>query len=843
MKKTIAKGFLLLIIFGISIYLISDYMNQGNVDMTAQMGPATFPLVYVTRGERRLNTMRGYIEPMETSSLRESLTPLAPGRSLSFHIDKFGNTIHQLSFEVRSIDGSRLIESTEITEYTEDGDTIKIDLSIKDLIDPAQEYTFILLAETAFDRTIRFYTRIYSVGDTNTEEKINFCFQFHEKSFNKDEARELTMYLEPNALGDNSTFNRVTINSSFHQVTWGNLNVTRITEPVLYIKEMATETGSFRVKYDVILDDNYDTRYTVEEFYRLRQGTERIFLLDFERTMEQVFAGVPQAIVNNRIQLGIVNPNVPLEESDGGNTFAFSVKNSLFGVILPDQKFIRLFDFADGENYDARTAYNGHRVRILNIDEAGNVAFMVYGYHNRGRHEGRAGIVVYYYNSIVNTTEELAHIPYYKSPQLLIAEVEQMLYLNRNNRLYLMISNEIHAIDLENRSLETIITGKQEGSYHISDSNRMLVWQNSEDVYAATSLTLMNLQDEQTTVIRAGFDEFIMPLGFMGEDLIYGLAKIGNVNLDMMGNMVFPMHSIIIQSANGEILKDHRQAGFFVSGISMSGNQITLRRLIRDEDGNFRETMATHITNQIVPTGTHNRVETAITESHGRIVRIAIRREVDPELMMMLTPREVLFEGSRGVEITDLGQDAARYYVYGKDGIQGIFLAAGDALTTAFPIAGVVVNQRGEYIWYRGNLRPRHQISNIEVATANEHESSLAISLDAILRHEGITVSTSHLLLRGESAVSSLERLLPEVDILDLTGVPIDTILYFVNRDIPVLAMLEDGNAVLVIGFNELNFILMNPMRGEIHRIGRQDATNWFEENGNRFFTYVRTYR
>ncbi len=75
---------------------------------------------------------------------------------------------------------------------------------------------------------------------------------------------------------------------------------------------------------------------------------------------------------------------------------------------------------------------------------------------------------------------------------------------------------------------------------------------------------------------------------------------------------------------------------------------------------------------------------------------------------------------------------------------------------------------------------------------------------------------------------------------LDLQGVSLDAILYYVNQDIPVLAMLENGSARLVIGFNELNIVVMDPETGTVYKVGMNDATNLFQQNGNMFVTYLR---
>ena len=62
-------------------------------------------------------------------------------------------------------------------------------------------------------------------------------------------------------------------------------------------------------------------------------------------------------------------------------------------------------------------------------------------------------------------------------------------------------------------------------------------------------------------------------------------------------------------------------------------------------------------------------------------------------------------------------------------------------------------------------------------------------------------------------------------------------------RESRVLAMLQDGSAVLIIGFNELNTVVMNPGAEDgnyVYKVGMNDSREWFEQNGNRFITYVR---
>ena len=97
------------------------------------------------------------------------------------------------------------------------------------------------------------------------------------------------------------------------------------------------------------------------------------------------------------------------------------------------------------------------------------------------------------------------------------------------------------------------------------------------------------------------------------------------------------------------------------------------------------------------------------------------------------------------------------------------------------------------------------------------------------------------MLNRGDTIREILEDNLDNAGVLDLTGCSLDAILYYVNKDIPVLASFNDGNAVLIIGFNELNTVLMDPLTGGTpFKMGMNDSADMFEENGNRFITYQR---
>ena len=844
MKKAIIKGILLGIIFAAALWLISMVMNQGNTDMTTEMAEASYPVVSMLTEGHRVNSLHGYSESMDTAHLRDTVQPVGSDRKIDVRLNTYGNTISHIAFEVRSISGERLVESTEVEEYEQNEKAIDFSITLKDLIEYDTEYMLVFLVTPQESAQIRYYTRIVLSDSMHVRDKLDYIVDFHERTFDKEAATELTKYLESNAEGDNTTFHKVTIHSSFNQITWGDLAVNRVTDPDIDIKELTEQTGSFSMEYLASVRDDRETNYyRVREFYRIRYTPDRMYLLDYEREMDQIFNEDANVCINDKIMLGITGDEVQLMESDGGNMFAFTVGDKLYGYNVTDNKLIRLFSFFGNIEglLDARNVYNRHDIQILSVDETGNVVFLVYGYMNRGRHEGNVGMAVYYYNSMTNTVEELVYIPYNKSYELLATDIERLSYVNKEGIYYFMLDGSVYAMNLDAKTYQVVIPGLREDGYQVSDSNKMLVWQNGDDLYASSSLTLMNLSTQQQTAIRAGVGEYISVLGFMDEDLIYGLIKQRDIVVNNAGITTFPMYCVRIQSDDGGVLKTYYKENVYVVDSTIEENQITLSRVVWDEESeNYEPTTNDQIMSTEQLKAGSNRISYVITENYEKICEIVVKNEIDRKGLKHLSPKEVLFEGNRVIGINGSSTDESRYYVYGKNGVEGVYVNSGKAVDLAYRMSGVVVDDDGQYIWRRVTRSTRNQIMAITEDEMSETRSSLAVCLDTILKFEGVSRNTERLLGRGESVFSILGSDLQEYTILDLTGCSLDAVLYYVNQDIPVLALLDDGSAVLIVGFNELNIVVMDPTTGTLYKKGMNDSTEWLNENGNRFITYVR---
>lgn len=837
MKRIISKAVVCVIVFILALFVTSGVFNNGNEEMTASMAEASLPLVHINMGGISYNYLHGLRQTVQGSFLRDTVTPLGEGRTLSFVIDKYGNDISGISFEVRSVDDSRLVESTRVTGYRESGDRIYATVTIKDLIEEDTEYNWILLLEVGGE-TIRYYTRIIEDSGFYLYEKLSYVRDFHAKTFDKELARQLATYLEPNTRGDNTTLSYVDIHSSLNQVSWDSLNVEEIVEPQISVREIESQTASIRMDYRVQTTEGKTVyQYNVSEFFRIRYGTERMYLLDYERTMNQIFDPEADVYASNKIMLGIRDHEVHMMESDGGSNLAFVNENQLFCYHAADKKLAYLFSFYD--DLDLRTIYNEHAIKILSVDETGNVRFIVYGYMNRGKHEGNIGIQVYEYNGMLNTVEELIFIPYDKSFAALKADVEQLSYINRSGMLYLYLDGSILGINLTEKMSAEIADNLQQGSFQISNSDKMLVWQNSADAYDCTKLILMNLNTGETEEIKSEPEDRLLPLGFINEDLIYGVAHYEDIYMDFTGSVTFPMYVVYIQNERGETLHSYRREGIYVTGAEITDNLITLSRLEKSETDGYTEIAKDQIVNRVVEEQGYNSSEVVVTQTYEKIVQLVLKNSIEVKQLKHTRPMEVLYEGSRELPIA-IESPVNRFYVYGKDGIMGTFTHEADAVNMAYDVRGVVADEKGAYIWKRSSRSVRNQIMAISGRSCDEQSTDLAVCLETILEYEGITKNVQPMLDKGKTAKQILQESLEGARLLELRGVSLDAVLYYVNQDIPVLASLEGERAVLVIGFNELNIVIMNPQTGTIYKIGMNDATKLFQDNENSFLTYLK---
>ena len=118
-------------------------------------------------------------------------------------------------------------------------------------------------------------------------------------------------------------------------------------------------------------------------------------VITFEMDPEEIFRGENDSISGNSILLGIRSKDVEYQTNESGKVVTFVQEGELWSYNQEANTLAKVFSFRGYEGVDDRENYGEHDIKIVNIDEAGSIDYIVYGYMNRGIHEGTVGIAVY----------------------------------------------------------------------------------------------------------------------------------------------------------------------------------------------------------------------------------------------------------------------------------------------------------------------------------------------------------------------------------------------------------------------------------------------------------------
>lgn len=839
MKQKILKALIkigsFLVIFIVTMAVAERFMNRGNTDMTTEMGPATLPIVYMNVNDEYVNPLHGYTVDMEGNYLRGAITPLKANREVDILVETYGAVISKIGYEVRSKDMKRLIEDTDIEGFNYENDMIVATIPIKDLIEDDTEYMLIIKITNGAGEVTKYYTRIINKSELYLTEKFQFVKDFSVKTFDKEAARELKTFMETNSDGDNSSYGFVNIHSNFKQLTWGDLQPIVSSEKELYLLEVDSLNASIELAYKVFIKNE---SYNVKEYFRIKRGNDRMYLMDYERHMSQIFDEDKNVLVNGKVLHGILDKKLQWKENKQANVYCFVQENSLFSLNTTNGNLYKIFSFYNKDNNDLRTRFDNHGIKILSVDDAGNVTFIVYGYMNRGIHEGEMGVCIYNFDSGLNAVEEEMFFPYYKSFQMLNTDVTALSYINARSLFYMFIDGSVYRVNMESKSVEDVVIGLDDNRFVSSEDNSVIAWQTGNDINEYTTINLFDLNTKEPVEINADPGEIIIPMGFMEDDLIYGVARLSDVTTDMTGSTEVPMYELKIIDAKQNLLKEYQPSGVFIEDIDVEDNMITVYRVAWNEEQGFYEAVeADQIMNNLPENVSLNNYTSVITEEMETIYQTELHKSPKDDNIKKLSPKHVLYEGSRDVQLEETDH-VDRYYVYAMGMIKGIYTDPAEAIIKGEETAGVVIDKQGSYIWQTGSRYLTKHIKDIEVDRPDGSLSSTAMCVDAMLKLQGVYLDP-HTMLNGTTILSLLGANIPDILPLDLSGCSESAIQYYISKGNPVLAMVEGDESVLITGYDSGNIYIYNPIYGTEDKYGKIEAEEWLQKNGNRFISFI----
>lgn len=813
MKNFFKRFLVLLVVFILGVAGTAFLMNNETTDDRSDMNDAVLPEVMVQFGDVLTNRMYGYRQPMEADFVRDSVTPLDTTKKLTLVVNPYDTKVRNLSYEIRTSDGSKVMENRTIKSLDTGSDGyLRTEIEISSGLLMNQEYSLQITLSTNHGDAY-YYTRVVSRSATYTEQYAKFAGDFVQMSLDKTQADNLAAYLETSDSASSRNFAGLNINSPLADISWGNLNPQLSKAGIPVIKDINETTASISIEYEISAqNENGNTEYyLVTDFYRMRYDETRIRLLDFKRSASEVFDPSLSVISNSGLLLGVRSKDVDYLTNEDGSVTAFTQNGDLWSYVPDTGKFVEIFTFRKDTESDFRDARVEHDIKLLSVENNGDVHFMVYGYMNRGAHEGYSGVGIYHYNNDQGAIEEQVFIPCTESFEFLQEDLGTLSYVNQSGQLFIMIAGNLYQINIDENTYEVLADHIDSDDFGVSVTNEHAAWKSESGDYAG-QIEFIDFDTMERRRIAPEASQKLDLLGFMNEDLIYGIVLDGDTLPNATGYMIDGITTFRIEGFDGTVKKEYHQDGLYVAGVTV-GTTLMEFTLVQKSGDIYKGVKKDNIMNNSTAATDKTSVEQTSSSRQGVIVRLTFEDSPSSEEPLILYAK-VRNAGEKVVDIqVDKSSVEEVYYVYAGGGLDSVWTDPAKAVQRADKQTGVVLNRAQQYVWERGNMK-----TQITLNTTDIPEIIRTASLDVQNLQNGL----------GDSA-----------KVIDLTGCSLENVLYEVSAQRAVIARTGSDSSVVIVGYDQYNTYLLDPSTGEVKPYGMNDSTALFKNAGNMFITYL----
>ena len=813
MKNFFKRFLVLLVVFILGVAGTAFLMNNETTDDRSDMNDAVLPEVMVQFGDVLTNRMYGYRQPMEADFVRDSVTPLDTTKKLTLVVNPYDTKVRNLSYEIRTSDGSKVMENRTIKSLDTGSDGyLRTEIEISSGLLMNQEYSLQITLSTNHGDAY-YYTRVVSRSATYTEQYAKFAGDFVQTSLDKTQVDNLAAYLETSDSASSRNFAGLNINSPLADISWGNLNPQLSKAGIPVIKDINETTASISIEYEISAqNENGNTEYyLVTDFYRMRYDETRIRLLDFKRSASEVFDPSLSVISNSGLLLGVRSKDVDYLTNEDGSVTAFTQNGDLWSYVPDTGKFVEIFTFRKDTESDFRDARVEHDIKLLSVENNGDVDFMVYGYMNRGAHEGYSGVGIYHYNNDQGAIEEQVFIPCTESFEFLQEDLGTLSYVNQSGQLFIMIAGNLYQINIDENTYEVLADHIDSDDFGVSATNAHAAWR-SESGDHAGQIEFIDFDTMERRRIAPEASQKLDLLGFMNEDLVYGIVLDGDTLPNATGYMIDGITTFRIEGFDGTVKKEYHQDGLYVAGVTV-GTTLMEFTLVQKSGDIYKGVKKDNIMNNSTAATDKTSVEQTSSSRQGVIVRLTFEDSPSSEEPLILYAK-VRNAGEKVVDIqVDKSSVEEVYYVYAGGGLDSVWTDPAKAVQRADKQTGVVLNRAQQYVWERGNMK-----TQITLNTTDIPEIIRTASLDVQNLQNGL----------GDSA-----------KVIDLTGCSLENVLYEVSAQRAVIARTGSDSSVVIVGYDQYNTYLLDPSTGEVKPYGMNDSTALFKNAGNMFITYL----
>lgn len=873
------------VFFVITIFLVDKFQNRQYKNLAMEMENATLPLVYVDYEGRYINCLHGYTTVVDTTMLRDCITPVTDDKKVTFAVDDKNGYAKTYSYELWSISGDSLIENGDLTSDTEENGYRIFDIDIRMDIKPDTEYMLIFKLDGADGQTVRYYTRIVVNDNYHASELLDFVEQFNASTFDY-EANEEGSFIYPYMQAykgqddDSLSMGHLNLTSSYKELVWSGVNPVRITSIIPQIKEIDVNYAVIELDYVTTAEntDGESDYYSIKEYYRVsykepetEDDTETatgaedaeasedtgeadnagtISVMNFDRYIDEYFNRTGVDNKNNVYEIGVVlDKKLDYRYSSDNKKIGFVRNGQLWLYNYSENQISMVFGFWMDDVENVRNTYNNYGINMISMDDDGNMIFAVYGYMNRGAHEGKLGISLCSYDAAEQEVTELVFAECNEPYAAMKDEVSRLTYYDGTN-FYFMLGNKVNCINVEEKQLSYYVDHVSLDHVYVSDDMQVMAYDSSDQAADNATLTLVNFATEQTYTLDAGAGKSLVCYGFKNRDLIYGICNTADSDISIdkdsfakknLSEKVYsriPSYKLFIVDENGNQIKEYQKDDNYIIDISVEDDLIYMTKGSKKTDS-FRLAEDDFITYK--ESDDVKRIDITTKTTSG-IAKLYFT--VPSNIYLTYIPYLNITKNTVGDRSSDMlitvEDEYAGYMVYDNLGLTGIYEKAGDAINRATQIAGIVVSKDGEIVYRQSEMQAYNTIaSSIYHQSSGSVDASLWDCVYMTLIYEGVTDLTyEDMKASGTDPVQVLTEL-GKYPGADISGISLDLVFGYISNGIPVISRINDGRYVMVVSYNSEAVRYYDPVLDTEVRVSRKEYEAAMSQGNNELYSYV----
>lgn len=726
---------------------------------------ANIPKLYNVIGDYYINKMYGYSDEMDTMVSDNVLSLMLDDFSMKFRIvDTNISEVEEFDYSIRTFDTNELVESGDRKKV--EGDIL--DLRLSSLMEENKEY-FLQLRLYTKEKTFNYYTRIIRSDIDFAKKLIDMANTFSNNNFDSNNARDNAMYLESDGTGNARGLEYVTLKSDYEMMSYNGMKLTPSEKEVKLVNYNG-KIGEIHFSYTADADGK---SYNIEENFICKAGSQRLYMLDYTRTMNQRLSKSLQYA--KKIDLGIGNRATNIISSKSGEKLAFLADNKLF---LSDSKNGKLELVYTGGNNDS----------ILPLKFGDSLYFLSYGYNVDDTHIGDVGVSLLKYGWDSKKVSKLAFVKVDVDAASLKESINELVFMVDGGMLYLKLLDKVVGLDIASGSYVTVAENLEYGKYSISQDKSLLSWNVGDGLNIYNFATGENKQLDNA-------NEVMLPIGYIGSDLVVAIESqnvSSTINGKSSGNI---FEKLSIYNNLLELQKDYTYDNRYIDNIKVSGNRVHIDLYQYDGTNFTRAGEDTIISNKSVKND--SRVSFYTDNFRGKNYVIDSTKYIESEVSYA---KELSIDSSNTLYNIELNGAYLQkmYYVYINSKLAGIYDEPVKAIEDAYTDMGFV-RRNGIMVYVRAMVETLAN-TNFDVAQAADYVHYW--ENDRLTRFEGITLKEA---------------------------------MYFITIKKPVFTFTAINNPVIIIAYDSKTVTVYDINTASIQKIDINEAQSIFNNTQNDF--------